>query len=264
MGKLALTKKNNKGLEQLYTEGNRDDKVVEDYLSQLLLFKRVDLAEIVLNQLFLEKHEKFFNNKFCRDVFDYLITKADLPVSKYYVENYKTMCNIYGKDVVDLKIRQLFTGFIALYRLNIDKGNVIDENKFAKWVELIRKSNLPNINNLLAEINFEVTARKYKYEEAIALGNKELENADGTKLCIWATLGERLIKGKPNRLQIVNWAQRGITLSKDPIVKKECEMVLADLLKSENPNGMLQRKFIKTMENTEMNSQFAMAKSKNH
>lgn len=228
----------NNGYEERFAKGERDEKFLKQFLAESLSFHQADRIEEVLNQLYNEGNKHILQDKDYWQAFDCCAADIDSPLSLAFLKDYKKLCKIHGKFSIDQKIRNLYASVAKVLALcNIQgRQEIVLEDKKQAYFQKMQERKIPFCSELQEEIEYIILLRSGKYEEAYALGEKALSNADSRMLCNWATLGERIVRNNQEiRTQMAKWMKRAIEKGVDASMQEEAQNVLQDLTNSANP-----------------------------
>ena len=204
----------------------------------MLTLHLADQVEATLEQLYKEQGRKILRDKDYWTAFGCCAEKIDTPLSLAFLKDYKKLCKIHGAFAVDQKTRNLYASISKVIDLYDRKGRkeVFSEEKKKEYFRLMEERKVPNCAALQQEIEFIYLLRSGKYEEAYALGEKALANADARVLGNWATLGERMVRqNQAVRTQMAGWMKRAIEAGVDVSLQEEAQSVLNDLTTSASP-----------------------------
>lgn len=240
----ALKKKNEKGIEERFGEGDRSDEVVKKYFKHLESFGQLDLLEKNVDNLYQELGGNIFKKSYYWDAFNKAALDENSQAVTYFVENYKKISNYAGEKNVINKLRDLFLSRNALKTVMTNDPNnryrewnkfVVDTAKYKKRCDVIIKNKLPDAQGLIAELDFNLACIQKRYAAAIEIGDRELKNSDATKLFNWSSMGADAIVGREYRDKILVWARRCEKLVKDPDLKIDITNIIKSLENSEKP-----------------------------
>lgn len=235
LGKKAVTA--GPGDEERFVKGERDEVFVRNYVNRLLEYHQAANVESILNTLYKEQGLKILNNKNYWIAFDCCAADINAPLSVAFVEKRKKLYKLYGEEAVNQKIRNLYASIACVITLYDQQGrkDILSEEKKQKYFDLMKSRKLPDYAGLQNEIDFIILLRGGKLDEAYALGEEALKNANARKLCNWAALGERMTRDKEFRLKFANWARRALEMKHSEEVAEEGKSVLYDLETSADP-----------------------------
>ena len=245
LGKKALDSRG-KGEEGRFGRGERQETFIKAYLRKLLDYHQAGHVEKVLNTLYAEQGFKVLKDADYWHAYEVCGSDFDLPLALDVVKKRKQLYKWYGRTAVDQKIRNLYVCFVRVFDLfkpNM-RRHVLDEEKRQAYMTLLQERNLPDYEGLQAEVDFILLLRTGQVAEAFALGEKELADAGGLKLCNWAAVGERLCGDVAHRSKMAVWAERALTMLETEEATEECKSVLRDLKEETSPQFRHQRKSI--------------------
>lgn len=258
LGEKALNLKTQIGLEERFIKGERDTCVVYNYLKQLADFWRFEKVETVLEQLFVEQQENFFNDSTLWKTFEACAINPETSMAVYFVTHRKKMCKKYGIDVVDNKIFQLYAGLESV-RILFPAENQREKFDSVGYIQRkahITKRHIPHAKMLISCLDFVIAAREAgrgldskRYKNVVNVGEVALKNASAEEFYIFSVLGEFLVHGRENRDVILKWAERGKVKLRNHQQQQELDEVIKDLKTLDRPRSGSQRSIIRFREN---------------
>lgn len=237
IGQKALEIGNN-GYEERFAKGERDEAFLKEYVSASVDSHAADLVENILNQLYEEQGAKILRDSVYWTAFDCCAADTEAPLSLAFLKDYKKLRKTHGAFAVDQKARNLYASIAKVLTLYDRQGRkeVVSQAKKDSLFAVMAERKVPHYEMLQQEIDFILLLRAHQYEEACALGEKALADADARTLCNWATLGERLTRDNGEiRRKMAEWMKRAIEAGVDPSMQEEAEAVLNDLTTSDRP-----------------------------
>ena len=237
LGKEAL-KIGHNGHEERFAKGERNEVFLKEYFQEMLTLCMADQVEATLEQLYKEQGRKILHDKDYWTAFDCCAANIESPLSSAFLKDYKKLCKIHGAFAVEQKTRNLYASISKVMNLYDRNGRkeVFSEEKKKEYFRLMEERKVPNCAALQQEIEFIYLLRSGKYEEAYALGEKALANADARVLGNWATLGERMVRqNQAVRTQMAEWMKRAIAIGVDASLQEEAQSVLNDLTTLDSP-----------------------------
>lgn len=214
-----------------FEEGERDKTFVIGYLNKLGKQHLKEDIQAAFNVLYEEQGNKVLKDEDYWLIFKKYVGDRDCPAAMDFVENYKKYAKLHGKEVAFWKVRHLYANFLSAYSLfekdrfgyPDDKKGVSAEKREA-YFDFLKSRKLPNVEELEAQIDFICLSRQKRYDEAVALGEKCLRNADARTLCDWATLAERCLREKTAREKAAVWAERALETGTDEVCREAAVM----------------------------------------
>lgn len=237
LGQKALEIGNN-GYEERFAKGERDEAFLKAYVSASVDSHSADLVEDLLNRLYEEQGVKILRDSVYWTAFDCCAADTEAPLSLAFLKDYKKLCKTHGQFAVDQKARNLYASIAKALTLYDRQGRkeVVSQAKKDSLFAVMAERKVPHYEMLQQELDFILLLRANKYEEAYALGEKALANADARTLCNWATLGERMVRNNEEiRVKMAEWMRRAIASGVEPSMQEEAEAVLHDLMTSKTP-----------------------------
>lgn len=225
-----------------FEEGQRDKAFMLDYLDELGKNYLERELQDVFNTLYEEQGAAILKDKDYWEVFRKYVEDRDCPAALDFIKNYKKYAKLHGEDAAFWKVRNLYANFAVSYALfeqdqygypDIKKG--VNQEKRTEYFTLLENRNLPNVEELKAQIDFICLTKAKDYEGAFALGEKRLAKADARTLCNWATLAERTVREKASREKMAVWADRALESAKDEATKEEATEMSRRLKTLDNP-----------------------------
>ena len=237
LGRKALEIGHN-GYEERFAKGERDEAFLKAYVSASVDSHSADLVEDLLNRLYEEQGVKILRDSVYWTAFDCCAADTEAPLSLAFLKDYKKLCKTHGQFAVDQKARNLYASIAKALTLYDRQGRkeVVSQAKKDSLFAVMAERKVPHYEMLQQEIDFILLLRAHQYEEARALGEKALADADARTLCNWATLGERFTRDNGEiRRKMAEWMKRAIEAGVDPSMQEEAEAVLNDLTTSDRP-----------------------------
>ena len=237
LGRKALEIGHN-GYEERFAKGERDEAFLKAYVSASVDSHAADLVENILNQLYEEQGAKILRDSVYWTAFDCCAADTEAPLSLAFLKDYKKLRKTHGQFAVDQKVRNLYASIAKVLTLYDRQGRkeVVSQAKKDSLFAVMAERKVPHYEMLQQEIDFILLLRAHQYEEARALGEKALADADARTLCNWATLGERHTRDNGEiRRKMAEWMKRAIEAGVDPSMQEEAEAVLNDLTTSDRP-----------------------------
>ena len=237
LGRKALEIGHN-GYEERFAKGERDEAFLKAYVSASVDSHSADLVEDLLNRLYEEQGVKILRDSVYWTAFDCCAADTEAPLSLAFLKDYKKLRKTHGAFAVDQKVRNLYASIAKALTLYDRQGRkeVVSQAKKDSLFAVMAERKVPHYEMLQQEIDFILLLRAHQYEEACALGEKALADADARTLCNWATLGERFTRDNGEiRRKMAEWMKRAIEAGVDPSMQEEAEAVLNDLTTSDRP-----------------------------
>ena len=237
LGRISLEIGHN-GYEERFAKGARDEAFLKAYVSASVDSHAADLVENILNQLYEEQGAKILRDSVYWTAFDCCAADTEAPLSLAFLKDYKKLRKTHGAFAVDQKARNLYASIAKVLTLYDRQGRkeVVSQAKKDSLFAVMAERKVPHYEMLQQEIDFILLLRAHQYEEACALGEKALADADARTLCNWATLGERHTRDNGEiRRKMAEWMKRAIEAGVDPSMQEEAEAVLNDLTTSDRP-----------------------------
>ena len=237
LGRKALEIGHN-GYEERFAKCERDEAFLKAYVSASVDSHAADLVENILNQLYEEQGAKILRDSVYWTAFDCCAADTEAPLSLAFLKDYKKLRKTHGQFAVDQKVRNLYASIAKVLTLYDRQGRkeVVSQAKKDSLFAVMAERKVPHYEMLQQEIDFILLLRAHQYEEARALGEKALADADARTLCNWATLGERHTRDNGEiRRKMAEWMKRAIEAGVDPSMQEEAEAVLNDLTTSDRP-----------------------------
>lgn len=215
-----------------FEEGERDKTFVIGYLNKLGKQHLKEDIQAAFNVLYEEQGNKVLKDEDYWLIFKKYVGDRDCPAAMDFVENYKKYAKLHGKEAAFWKVRHLYANFLSAYSLfekdrfgyPDDKKGVVAEKREA-YFDFLRSRKLPNVEELEAQIDFICLSRQKHYDEAVALGEDCLRNANARTLCDWATLAERCLREKAAREKAAVWADRALETATDEVCREEAAVM---------------------------------------
>ena len=213
-----------------FEEGDRDKDFVLGYLKRLG-DRSLDLElQAAFNTLYEEEGSKLLKDKDYWEIFKKYVSNRDCPAAVDFLKNYKRYAKQYGEGATFWKVRNLYANFTCVNTLyetdkygfpNYKKG-VMPEKK-EQYFALLDERELPHAEELKAQINLMCLLNERRYDEAFALGEKHLAEADAGTLCAWAALADRLTRDEAARKKMAAWADRALESASDAACREEAQ-----------------------------------------
>lgn len=242
LGRKALAREKSDAMR--FEEGERGDAFVKGYLNELARVYLNNTFAAVLNTVYGERGAGMLEDRDYWELFWKYVEDRDYPLALEFVENNKKYAGLYGTDAVRWKLRHLYASFTCAYDL-YENGGMDDwgmpdtkkkllPEKRKEYFALLESRKLPDAKGLENEIDFICLTRDHRYEEAFALGEKALKQADARRLCDWAALAERTVRDKTYRVKMGAWADRAMS-TETAVCRDEATEMAKRLKESANP-----------------------------
>lgn len=200
-----------------FEEGERDKTFVINYLEKCgKAFLKQDVQD-AFNKLYQEQGKKLLKDNEYWGVFVKYVEDRECPAALEFIKNYKVYAQLHDRDTAFWKVRKLYANFKSAYDLFENDRNgypdtkkgVIREKREA-YFSFLEERELPDVDELKAQIDFICLTKAGCYEEAFDFGEKHLKRANARTLCEWATLAERTVRKKEVREKMSVWADRAL------------------------------------------------------
>lgn len=232
LAKKAVSKKNTIPYEERFLNGDRDAVFMKEYLTELVNFQQFKLVDQILNQIFEERKGDMFNDKIYWNTFVSSTICVDYPMSLYVVANNKKLSKMYGKEVVEDKIRNMYTIFINI--LALCKGETFkakpDYALVEEYYKKIRERKVPHAESIINEVQFVIDTRMNgDYDNAVKVADVNLKKADSKELYRWADVGNKFLTTRESRDIAAKWAERALAGLKDEELREDYQFLHEDL-----------------------------------
>lgn len=228
-----------------FAEGERDEAFVQGYLDALAKSYLNDTFAAAFNTLYEEQGSTLLENPVYWDFFWRYVGDMNCPAALEFTANYKKYAKAYGDEAARWKIRHLYVSFARAYDLyengGADRWGMPDRNKKLlpekrkEYFAFMKSRKLPDVKHLQDEVDFICLTRDHRYAEAFALGEKSLQRADARRLCDWAALAERTVRGKEYRTKMAAWANRALESNPSLECRDEAKTMEQRLKELDNP-----------------------------